>query len=490
MISNSPAAQAEMPDLTTRSWSNSAGPITLRPVSNDPITLHTVADTKEVYQALGKLAGLNVIFDPDYTSKRVPVDLNNVTLDEALRVMGLLAGTFWKPMTSNTIFVAQNTPTRHTDFDPMAMQTFYLSNVSQQADATEVLTALRNIFDQTTKIFLVQSQNAIVMRATPDQLALAQELLNNLDRTKPEVVVDVAVLEVSKDKLRKLGISLPQQITLTPPASNGNSSTSTTTSTSTSSSTATSTPLNTLTMSKLAHMSGSNFNVIFPGDVGRAQVDALLNDSDSRILQNPRMRATDGQKTQLKIGERDPVATGSYNSGISGGIGGIGVQTQFTYIDIGVVMEMTPTVHLDRDVSLKMKIEVTSHDSDTTISGVKEPVIGQHSVEQVIQLKEGEPAILAGLIEVDDINSRNGTPGLSQIPLLKNLFTSTTKEIRKKEIVFLLIPHIVRQPVLTRMNTRAIDTGTGQGIKLRMTEPSQGESIIDKPLPSETPVKP
>ncbi|MCU1247245.1 MAG: type and secretion system protein [Edaphobacter sp.] len=145
--------------------------------------------------------------------------------------MGMMSGTFWKPMTSNTIFVAQNTRTRRTDLDPMAMQTFYLSNVSQQVDATEVLAALRNIFDQTTKVFLVPSQNAIVLRATPDQLALAQELLNNLDRTMPEVVVDVAVLEVNRDKERKLGIVLPQKVTLTPETSSTNSSTSTTTST-------------------------------------------------------------------------------------------------------------------------------------------------------------------------------------------------------------------------------------------------------------------
>src|SRR5882757_1904820 len=492
LISSAPSAQADQLGMATRPSSNAAGPITLQPVSNDPITLHTVDDTKNIYQAFGKLAGLNVIFDPDYTSKRIQVDLTNVTLYDALRIMGALSGTFWKPVTSNTIFVAQNTRTRRTDLDPMAVQTFYLSNVSQQADATEVLTALRNIFDQTTKVFLVPSQNAIVMRATPDQLALAQDLLNNLDRTKPEVVVDIAVLEVNKTHTQNLGITLPQSFTLTPQQSNANTSTSTTTTTSTSTSTSTSTTTSTttsssLTLNNLAHLNGTNFAV----SIGSATANALLSDTDTRVLQNPRVRATDGQKAQLKIGSRIPVATGSYNSGVSGGIGGIGVQTQFTYLDIGVVIDMTPTVHLDREVSLKLKIEVTTHSSDVTISGVVEPVIGQRTVEQVIQLKDGEPSIMAGLLEVDDSLGVSGTPGLSQIPFLKSVFSSRNKATTRDEIVFLMIPHIVRQPVLTRMNTRAIDTGTGQGIELRRAEISEDGTMVDGiPVPAGMVAKP
>ena len=491
MISSAPAAQADLSDMAVRPPSNAAGPITLQPVSHDPITLHTVADTKEIYQALGKLAGLNVIFDPDYTSKRIQVDLTDTTLYDALRIMGALSGTFWKPVTANTIFVAQNTRTRRTDLDPMAVQTFYLSNVSQAADATEVLTALRNIFDQTTKVFLVPSQNAIVMRATPDQLALAQDLLNNLDRTKPEVVVDIAVLEVNKTYEQKLGITLPQSFSITPQL---NTTTTTTTGTTTTTSTTTSTTTTTttttsssLTLSNLAHLNGSNFAV----GIGAATVDALLTNGDTRVLQNPRVRATDGQKAQLKIGSRIPVATGSYNSGVSGGVGGIGVQTQFTYLDIGVVMEMTPTVHLDREISLKMKIEVTTQSGTVNISGVQEPVIGQRSVEQVIQLKDGEPSILAGLLNVADSLTVGGTPGLGQVPILNRIFSSRDKTTSRDEIVFLMIPHIVRQPVLTRMNTRAIDTGTGQGIELRRAEVSDDGATVDGiPLPAGITAKP
>jgi general secretion pathway protein D len=438
-----------------------SGPVELKPMSNDPIpAIHMVEDVKVVYQAIGKAAGINILFDPDYTSKRIPVDLTNVSWSDALRIVGTLAGTFYKPVTSNTIFVAQNTRTKRTDLDEQAVQTFYLTNASQQNDANEVVVAIRNLLDPSIKIYLVPSQNAIVMRATPDQLLLAQKLLNDLDRARPEVVVDVAILEVNRNTEHNLGITLPTSISLTPQA-NPNTTT-TTTSTSTGTGTTPTTP-NNFTLNSLAHLNANNFGV----GLGGGTLNALLSDADTRILQNPSIRATDGQPATLKIGQRIPIATGSYNAGVSTGVASIGVQTQFTYIDVGVTISMTPTVHYDREVTLKLKIEVSSEANSVTISGVTEPIIAQNVTEQVIQLKDGEPSLLAGLITKSDSLNINGTPGIGELPLLKYFFTSRDKTVQKNEIVFLLIPHIVRESVLTRMNTRAIDTGTGASIELR-----------------------
>ena len=197
-------------------------------------------------------------------------------------------------------------------------------------------------------------------------------------------------------------------------------------------------------------------------------LNALLTDSDTRILQNPRIRATDGQRAQLKIGTKIPVATGSFNSGAATGVGtGLGVQTQFSYLDVGVNIDMTPTVHYDREVTLKLKIEVLSQNGSVTISGVTEPIIGQRTVDQVIQLKEGEPSILAGILSQQDNKGVSGTPGLGELPFFKYFFSTQSKEVQKDEIVFLLIPHIVRESVISRLNSRAIDTGTGQSIELR-----------------------
>jgi general secretion pathway protein D len=438
-----------------------SGPIELQPVSNDPITIRTVEDVKAVYQAIGKLAGLNVLFDPDYTSKRIPVDLNGVSLSDALRIVGTVAGTFYKPITPNTIFVAANTRQKHTDLDQEAVQTFYLSNVAQQNDANEIVTSIRNLLDPSVRVNLVPSQNAIIMRATPDQLLLAQKVLNDLDRARPEVVVDVAVLEVNRDKMRNLGITLPQSMTITPQASPNlttNSGSTPTNGTGT-----TTTTSSNFTLNSLAHLNATNFAVSITGGT----VNALLNDTDTRILQNPRIRATDGQRATLKIGQRIPIATGSYSSGVATGTVSLGVQTQFTFTDVGVNIDMTPTVHYDREVSIKIHIEVSAQQGSVTISGVTQPIIGQNVSEQTIQLKEGEPSILAGLIQTTDTKGVAGTPGLGEIPFFKYFFSSQSKETQKNEIVFLLIPHIVRESVLSRLNTRVIDTGTGQSMELR-----------------------
>ena len=430
-------------------------PLELKPVSNDPITLNMVEDIKVIYQTLGKMAGLNVLFDPDLHAKRIPVNLTNVSLTDALRIVGMVAGTFYKPVTSDTIFVAENTKTKHTDLDDQAVQTFYLSNASQASDANEIVTTIRNILPiDNTKIYAVPSQNAIVVRGTPDDLVLAEKLLNDLDRTKPEVVVDVAILEVNKDKVRNLGISLPQSFGITPQANNSTTATATTGATSNSA----------FTLNTLGNMNATNFAVT----IGGGTLNALLSDTDTKVLQNPSIRASDGQTATMKIGSRIPIATGSYSAGAATGISaGIGVQTQFSYIDIGVNIDMTPTIHLDREVSLKLSVEVSTESGSVSIEGVTEPIIGQRSDKTTIQLKDGEPCLLAGILTKLDTYSNSGTPGLSEIPLVKYLFGTINKENQDDEVVFILIPHIVRESVLTNLNTRAIDTGTGNSIELR-----------------------
>ncbi len=481
------SGQVGKPTEAQRQIGSVSGIIELKPVSNDPITLHMVEDTKVIYQAIGKAAGLNVLFDPDYTSKRIPVDLTTVTLSDALRIVGVISGTFYKPVTANTIFVAQNSRQKRTDLDELAVQTFYLANASTANDATEVLTAIRQLLDPSTKVFLVPAQNAIVMRATPDQLLLAQKLLNDLDRAKPEVVVDVAVLEVNRDRIRKLGIQLPQSFGVSVTQNNTNASTN---NSATGTTTSTSTTTSNFTLNNLAHLNANNFAVT----IGGAELDALLTDSDTRILQNPRIRASDNQRATLKIGSKIPVATGSYSAGAATGLtSGIGVQTQFTYLDVGVNIDMTPTVHLDREVTLKLKVEVSSQNGSVTISGVTEPIISQRVAEQTIQLADGEPSVLAGILTQQDSLSLSGTPGLGELPLLKYLFGSRQNEKQQDEIVFLLIPHIVRESILTKLNTRAIDTGTSTSIELHREgggslTPDPGEADASPFQPSSPPV--
>ena len=457
--------------------SSMASPVALIAVSTEPLTMHMVEDSKVVYQAVGKAAGINIIFDPDYTSKRIQVDLNNVSLLDALRIVGTVSNTFWRPVTGNTIFVAQNSRAKRTDLDEQAVQTFYLTNAWQQNDLTDVQTAIRNVLPN-AKVYGVASQNAIVMRGTPDELLLAQKLINDLDKARAEVVVDIAVLEVSRNWQRTLGISWPSSIGVALQPTTSTSSTSTSTTSTTSTSTAPS-------IYDLAHLKATNFAV----SVGGATLNLLLTDSNTKVLQNPRIRATDAQKATMKIGSRIPIATGSYQGG--GGVGGIGgisslVNTQFQYQDVGVNIEMTPTVHFDHDVTLKVKIEVTSQSGSVTISGVTEPILSQRVVDQVIRLREGEANILGGIQDKQTQNNWTGIPGLSSIPILKYIFGSNDRSTQDDEIVFVVVPHVVRSQSLDAANLRTIDTGVGQSIELRRTT---SEGVITSPAPAATPAR-
>ncbi len=434
---------------------NSMGsPVTLKPVSNEPLTLHMSEDAKNVYQAIGRAAGINVLFDPDYTSKRIQVDLTNSTLMDGLRIVGVLSNTFWRPITPNTIFVAQNSRSKRTELDEQAVQTFYLTNAWQQNDLNDVTTALRNVLTN-IKVYGVASQNALVVRGTPDELMLAQKLINDLDKARPEVVVDIAVMEVSKNWERNLGLQWPSSasVALQSPSTTSSTTTGTTSTTST-------TPL---TLYNLAHLNSNDFAVT----VGSATANLLLTDSNTRILQNPRLRATDAQKATMKIGSRIPIATGSYQTGAATALVSSLVNTQFQYLDVGVEIEITPTVHFDRDVTLKMKIAVTAQAGSTTISGVTEPIIAQKATEEVVRLREGEANILSGILNQQDQVSWSGIPGLSSIPILKYLFGSKDHTITNDEVVFLMVPHIVRGNDVSAANLRAIDTGVGQNVELR-----------------------
>jgi general secretion pathway protein D len=429
-------------------------PATLKPVSNEPLTLHISEDAKVVYQAVGRAAGVNVLFDPDFNSKRIQVDLNNVSLLDALRIVGTMSNTFWRPVTSNTLFVAQNTRAKRTELEEQAVQTFYLTNAWQQNDLNDVQTALRNVLP-TAKVYGVASQNAIVMRGTPDELLLAQKLIDDLDKARAEVVVDVAILEVSKNWEKNLGLTWPSSAKValqTDIDSTSSSSTTTTTATK-----------DEATLYNLAHLKSSDFLVT----IGEATANMLLTDSNTKILQNPRIRCTDAQKAIMKIGKRIPIATGSYSTGTSSNLASSLVNTQFQYLDVGVNIEMTPTIHYDHDVTLKIKLEVSSQDGQSTISGVTEPIIAQKTSEQVIRLREGEASVMSGVLNKQDTVAWTGIPGLSAIPGLKYLFGSKDHTVTDDEIVFLLIPHIVRTQELSSVNLRTIDTGTGQSIELR-----------------------
>jgi general secretion pathway protein D len=440
-------------------------PVELAPISNVPITLKLTEDSKVIYQTIGKLAGLNVLFDPDYTSRRISVELNGVTLDQALQVLAMESKTFWRPVTPNTIFVASDTIAKRKELEQNVIKTFYLSNVSLPTELQDMVNAIRSILE-VSRIQQLPTQKAIVIRGTPDQVALAEKLITDIDKAKPEVIIDVVVMQVTRDLVRDLGIVPPGSASV---ALQGTSTTSTS-STGTTSTTGASTTPNTLVLNQFANLTANDFLVTIP----QATANFVFSNAGTKIIQSPRIRASDNQKASLKIGERVPIATGSFQPGIGGvGINPL-VNTQFQYIDVGVNVDITPQVHANREVSMKVTIDVSAVTSQVTIGGIQQPVIGQRKIEHEIRLKEGEVNLVGGILEDQDIKNWSGIPGLGQIPILKYFFASEHTEKHQNEIVFALIPHIVRGQELSELNERALDVGTGTSIELRRKIESPG----------------
>jgi general secretion pathway protein D len=457
-----------------------SGPIELEPVSNVPITLKLTEDTTVIYQTIGKLAGINVLFDPDYTPRRIHVELNGVTLTEALELVAMESKTFWRPVTPNTIFVAADTPAKRKEIEANAIKTFYLSNLSQPTELQDVVNTLRTVLE-VQRITMIPSQAAIVIRGTPDQLALADMLIADLDKARPEVVIDVAIMQVQREKIRDLGISPPTSATVA--LQSNVTSTTTTTSTTGSTTPTTTTGQNQINLNSLGNLSAKDFVVTIPP----ATVTALFSDSNTKLLQNPQIRALDGQKASLKIGQRVPVATGSYGAGLTAGIGvNALVNTQFQYLDVGVNIDVTPKVHQNRDISLKLVLDVSAVTGQSNIGGINQPIIGQNKIEHDIRLKDGEINLLGGLLEDVDTKNISGFPGLSQIPILKYLFGSEHIDKRQNELVMVIVPHIVRAQELTSFNQRAVDIGTGNVIDLR----TMAAKAAPVPAPGAAPATP
>src|SRR5205809_2241989 len=483
-----PKAAAPAPSGLQQRVQEAQGPVELAAISNIPITLKLTEDTKVIYETVGKLAGINVLFDPDYTSRRVKIELNGVTLEQALQIIALESKTFWRPVTPNTIFVASDTPAKRKDVEQSVIKTFYLANLSQPTELQDVVNALRQILE-ISRIQPLPSQGALVVRGTPDQIALAEKLVGDLDKARSEVIVDVAVMQVSRDKARTLGINPPTSATVAL-QNNINTTTPTTTggtTTTTGNTGSTSGSANQINLNRLGNLNATDFTVT----INPATATALFNDSTTKIIQNPQIRAVDGQKASLKIGDRVPVATGSFQPGIGGvGINPL-VNTQFQYLDVGVNIDITPRVHAAREVTLKISMDISNVTGQSNIGGISQPIIGQRKIEHEIRLKEGEVNLLGGMLEDSTTKSLSGIPGLSQIPILRYLFGQTNTEHRENEIVFALIPHIVRSQDLSELNQRALQVGTASAIELRrVSRPAPGDGgARTQPTPTPPPAQ-
>lgn len=436
-------AAAAPPAAPSRLETVPEGPPQLIPLSRAPINLRLTAESRQVFESIGKLAGINVIFDPEFQGRRIPVELSGATLEQALDIVALMTKTFWKPVTANTIMVIPDTRQKRQGYEEQIIKTIYLSNITTPAELNEVVQSIRTLLNA-NRIVPSTSQNAIIIRDTPDKVAVAEKIIRDIDRAKPEVLIQVAVLQARRDRARELGIlpstSVPLIFTPPKPSATGGSA------------------------GRISELvSSADYSVVLPG----ATALALVTDSTTKVIQNPEVRATDGQTAKLRIGDSVPFAVGSFQPGIGGvGINPL-VNTQFQFKDVGVNLDITPRVNSSREISLKLVVEVSSVTGRVNIGGIDQPIFGQRRVEHDIRLREGEVNILGGLVERTEVKKLEGWPGLSQIPILRYLFGSDSVESQENELLIVLTPRILRLPEITPLNLRPLHVGTEETVALR-----------------------
>jgi general secretion pathway protein D len=425
-----------------------AAPVNLELKTDLPISIQMTATTDVIYKTIGKLGGINILMDPEYKPQKITFELKDVTLREALSMLSIQSKTFWRPLSSNTIMVTSDTGSKRKELEQSVMKTFYLRNAASPADLQEAAGTLKGILD-ITHIQVTPELRSLTLRGTPDQMIFAQKLLSDIDKAKSEVVIEVMVMEVSRDRLHTFGTVPPTTVSAAiAPA--GSSST-----------TATGSGGSSLTLNSFIGLGAGDISVSMSG----ASFTALASDSGTKVIQRPQIRVLDSEKASLKIGDRIPIATGSFQSGLTQG-----VNTQFQYIDVGVNIDITPYVHLGNDVTLKMSLEVSSVTGETTISGVTEPTIGQRRIEHEVRLEDGEVNLIGGLLSDVETQSMSGYPLLTKIPILKYLFGQENKQRQQSEIVFAIIPHMVRSIDVTDENQKMVDLGSAGSVTYRSAD--------------------
>jgi general secretion pathway protein D len=416
-------------------------PPALNPISRDPVTLKMFEDARTVFRTLGKLAGVNVIFDPEFPEKKITIDLTNVTIEQALHVACIEAKAFWKPVTSNIILVLPDTSAKRKQEEEQVLQKIYLHHAQTPQELTEMATSLQQMLDL-RHVQPVARDNAILIRDTPDKILLASRLIADSDRGRPEVVVQISVLQARRDRARSLGIQPGSSAVLAfAPASPLG-------------------PAGAVALNNLSKIASGDFALTMPSAIATA----LMSDSTTRLIQNPQVRVSDGEAARLRVGDRVPIATGSFQS--TPGIGSV-VSTQFQYVDVGVNIDLVPHVHPDRSVSMKLAVEVSSLNGKVNIGGIEQPVISQRRIEHEIRLQEGEVSILGGLVEHSQNKSVSGVPGLSHVPLLRYLFSGEDVSNSENEVLIVVTPRLVTSRDFARESLQALSVGTDSETLLR-----------------------
>jgi general secretion pathway protein D len=443
-------------ELKRRARELPAQPPMLEPRSKTPISLVFPQPQSlfAIYQALGKAFGINILFDPQLRDQDLAIELRDVTAQTALETLMRTAQHFYKVIDEHTILIAQDNQQNRKTYEDVVMQTFFLSN----ADVQEVVQLIRSMTGS-RNVIQNKQLNAVTVRDTIDKVRIAQKLIEGIDKAKSEVVVDVELIQVNTVKLRDLGVSLSNnQITQT--LDLGEEA-----------------PIR---LPDLRHLTQNSWIFTIPTIV----YDFIKSNSDAQLLAKPQLRITEGEKANLHIGDKVPIPVTTFNTQQTAG-GNIVPITSFQYQDVGIRIGIEPRVHHNKEVTLKLTVEVSQITGfQDAGGGQRQPIIGTRTIESTIRLKDGETNFLAGLIRTDETNAESGVPGLSDIPVLGRLFGKTRVDIQRTDVMLTLTPHIIRSPDITQADLVPIWVGTEANLSFRGGSPrveSEAEGPFDVP---------
>lgn len=444
----------------------------LDPRSKAPLSFSFPKPTEfqDICKAVGKAFGFNVIFDAQLKEKKVTVELQDVNPEKALDNLMQIGGCFYKVTDESTIIVVPDTQQNRRAYEDLVIQTFYLSN----GDVKDVSTVLRAIIDA-KRMGINQQLNAIVLRDGVDKVALAQKIIESNDKAKAEVLLNVELLQVNTGKLKEFGTELGSYaFTLSYKGStdeDGNS-----------------VPVDFGNLD----LKRDNWNITVPN----ITFHLLKNSSEAEALAQPQLRISEGEKASLHIGDRVPIITASFSGYQPGGGTNVGYMpyNSFQYTDVGIKIDIEPRIHHNREVTLKLKVEVSNVSAEVDMgNGQKVPQISTRTIQSVIRLKDGETNLLAGLLQTTRTSGKSGFPWLQDLPLIGSLFSVQNKKEQRTDLILSVTPQIIRMPDIGEEDLLPVWAGTEDNISMRgsssrMASDSEGPfGGKEEPQPPEPP---
>jgi general secretion pathway protein D len=386
-----------------------------------PITLEfRDATLKSVFEVISRTAGLNFVFDRDVRSDtKINIFVRNTSLDDVVKLILTTNQLDRKMLNENSVLIYPNTPAKQKEYRELVVRSFYLAN----ADVKQAVNLVKGMV-KSQDVFIDEKLNLLVVKDTPEAMSVVEKLVRSLDLAEPEVMLELEVLEVSSNKLQQLGVQYPSTISF------GNPSASTGTDTSGGTGTGTG------TASAPANIRLTDSLVAFTANPPIV-LNLLGQDSDAKVLANPRIRVKNREKAKVHIGSRVPVVTTTSTANV-------GVSSSVSYLDVGLKLDVEPNIYLRDEVAIKVGLEVSNITRTLDISGTRAYELGTRNTATVLQIRDGETQILAGLISDEDRRSANKIPGLGDIPVLGRLFSNNNDNRIKTEIVLLITPRIVR----------------------------------------------